>query len=372
MSTEFAPFKSLFLNFSVNYKHGHQFFKHYYKDEFSISVFDSREGNFSNYEFNDYSQVVICLTHTVPGLVNSEICNTMQTEESRHCSCDRKFQVLLKIVLSFMIGCCRGNVYFGMLHAFTVMRRIEYFQGFLWILLSILFKELIENLGIPSIASVSRITNVRMLIIGIWMILRILETVQYGNFWNFKLNDVSLLRDFLMQYNVSGFLCPFYACFNALEPKFVLCSKFIFLFHCWEIATYLLLFSFHVDHLYIFHAKFLSTGRRRRFESYNNTYVVFYSLCFILDVNISGLLDMNRHPLLHSFNVVIVKVLSKSDENKYGNHISNNSQEFAYRMINDSSTVDLITLSNSVEFTQKFQAPYFQICAINISKNSKM
>ena len=79
---------------------------------------------------------------------------------------------------------------------------------------------------------------------------------------------------------------------------------------------------------------------------------------------------MIRHPMLHSSNVNIMKVLSKSD-NKYGN-ISNNSQVFAYRMINDSSTMDLITLRNSVEFVQKFQAPYFQICAINISKNSKM
>ena len=46
LGTEFAPFNSLFLNFLTNYKLGHQFFKHHYKDEFSLSVFDSREGNF--------------------------------------------------------------------------------------------------------------------------------------------------------------------------------------------------------------------------------------------------------------------------------------------------------------------------------------
>ena len=44
LCTEFAPFKSLFLKFSVNYKHGLQFFKHNYKDEISLSVFYSREG----------------------------------------------------------------------------------------------------------------------------------------------------------------------------------------------------------------------------------------------------------------------------------------------------------------------------------------
>ena len=81
---------------------------------------------------------------------------------------------------------------------------------------------------------------------------------------------------------------------------------------------------------------------------------------------------MNRHPMLHSSNVNFMKVLLKSDGNKYAINISYNSQVFAYRMINDSGTMDLITLSNSVEFAQKFQAPYFQICAINISKNSKM
>ena len=176
-----------------------------------------------------------------------------------------------------------------------------------------------------------------------------------------------------MQYIVSGFLCPFYACFNALEPKFVLCSQFKFFLHCWEIATCLFMFlSFLIDHFYIFHAKYNSTGVATQCEIWEDTSFVFYLLCFIHDVNISGLLKMNRHPLLHSSNVIIMKVLSKSDENKYGNNISYNSQVFAYRMINDSSTMDLITLSNSVEFTQKFQAPYFQICAINISKNSKM
>ena len=255
-----------------------------------------------------------------------------------------------------------------MFHAFVILRRIEYLQGFLWILLSILFKELIENLGIPSIASVSRITNVRMLIIGIWMILRILETLQYGNFWNFKLNDVSLLRDFLMQCIVSGFMCPFYACLYDLETKYVLCSHFIFLLHCWKIATNgVMPFSCHNDHFYIFQAKFISTGVATRCESWDNTYYVYISLCFIIDVLIPGPLKMYRRPMLYSSNVNIMKVLSKSDENKYGN-ISNNSQVFAYRMINDSSTMDLITLRNSVEFVQKFQAPYFQICAINISK----
>ena len=163
---------------------------------------------------------------------------------------------------------------------------------------------------------------------------------------------------------MSGFLCPFYACFNALEPKFVLCSQIKFFLHCWKIATYLFMFlSFLIDHFYIFHAKFLSTGQAIQFEIWDH--------CPLYDVNLSGLLEMNMLLLLYSFNVIIMKVLLKSDENKYGN-ISNNSQVFAYRMINDSCTMDLITLSYSVEFTQKFQAPYFQICAINISKNSKM
>ena len=196
--------------------------------QFSFSVFDSQEGNFANYEFNDYSQVVICLTHNVPGLVNSEICDTLQPEEFQHCSCYRKFHVLLKILLSFSIGCCKGNMFFGMTHAFVILRRTEYLQGFLWILHGILFKGLFGNLGIPSIASFSLITNARILMTSLWMILRIIETVHNGNLWNFKLNDVFLLRDFLTQYNVSGFLCPFYACFNALEPEFVICSQFIF------------------------------------------------------------------------------------------------------------------------------------------------
>ena len=81
---------------------------------------------------------------------------------------------------------------------------------------------------------------------------------------------------------------------------------------------------------------------------------------------------MNRHPLLHSYNVNILKVLLKSDGNKYANDISYNSQVFAYTMIYNSVTVDLIILCNSVEFVQKFQAPNFQIYAIDISNNSQM
>ena len=75
--------------------------------------------------------------------------------------------------------------------------------------------------------------------------------------------------------------------------------------------------------------------------------------------------------MLYSYNVIIMKVLLKSDENKYDNKISYNSQVFAYRMICNSLTVDLIILCNSVEFVQKFQIHNFQICAIDISNNSQ-
>ena len=131
-------------------------------------------------------------------------------------------------------------------------------------------------------------------------------------------------------------------------------------------------FSFHNDHFYIFHAKFLSTGVATPCESWDNTYYVYISLCFIFDVLIPGLLKMTQHPILCSSNVVIMKVLFKSGENKYGNNISSNPQVFAYKIIFDSGNMNLIILYNSVEFVQKFQAPYFQICAINISKNSRM
>lgn len=175
-----------------------------------------------------------------------------------------------------------------------------------------------------------------------------------------------------MQYNVSGFLCPFYACFNALEPKFVICSQFIFLLHCWKIATKIfLLFSFHADQSYNVYAKFLLAGTAVQSESWDNTYLVFYLLCFIFDVLISGLLKMCRHPMLYSSIVIVMKVLLKSDENKYAN-ISNNSQLFTYKMIYDSVTVDHIILSISVEFVQKLKAPNFQFYSIDISNNSQM
>ena len=161
-----------------------------------------------------------------------------------------------------------------------------------------------------------------------------------------------LCRDFLTQYNVSGFLCPFYACFNALEPEFVIYSQLILFLHCWKIATNIFLhFSFHDDHYYIFHAKFLSTGLARQSESCDNTFFVFYSLCFIFDVIIPGLLKMSKHPMLYSFIVIIMKVLMQSDENKYAT-ISNNSQLFTYEMIFDSVTMDHIILSISVELVQ--------------------
>ena len=130
-------------------------------------------------------------------------------------------------------------------------------------------------------------------------------------------------------------------------------------------------FSFHADQFYIFYAKFLSAGTAVQSESWDNTYLVFYSLCFIFDVLISGLLKMCRHPMLYSSIVIVMKVLLKSDENKYAN-ISNNSQLFTYKMIYDSVTVDHIILSISVEFVQKLKAPNFQFYAIDISNNSQM
>ena len=131
-------------------------------------------------------------------------------------------------------------------------------------------------MGILSIVSISLITVVKTLMIGIWMILRIQETVQNGNFRNFIFNDVSLLKDFLMQYNLSGFLCPVYAWLKALEPKFMICLHVYFFLHYWKIATNLFLpFSFQNDHFYIFHAKFLSTGRYRRLEGWVNTFLVY-------------------------------------------------------------------------------------------------
>ena len=193
--------------------------------------------------------------------------------------------------------------------------------------------------------------------IGIWMILRIQETVQNGNIRNFKFNDVSLLRNFLMQYNLSGFLCPVYAWLKALEPKFIVCSHFNFFLRCWKIATCIFMFfSFNIDHLYIFYAKFLSTSWARRFESWQNTFFVYCSLCFICDVNISGLLIMRWHPMLYSFNVKFMKVLLKSNGNKCANNISYNSQRYAYGIILDSLIMDHIILRSSAEFAQKFQA----------------
>ena len=76
----------------------------------------------------------------------------------------------------------------------------------------------------------------------------------------------------------------------------------------------------------------------------------------MFDVLIPGLLIMNRHPMLYSYNVVIMKVLFKSDDNENANHISDNSQAIAYRMIYNSDTMDLIILCNTVEFVQKLQA----------------
>ena len=81
---------------------------------------------------------------------------------------------------------------------------------------------------------------------------------------------------------------------------------------------------------------------------------------------------MNRHPMLYSSNVNIIKVLSKSDENKYANNISYNSQVFAYKTKYNSDTMDLIILCNSVEFVQKSKAPNSQSGAIDISNNSQM
>ena len=242
--------------------------------------------------------------------MNSDFRDTAQPEEFQHCSWKGRLCFLL------------GIVNFRMFHAFATLRRFEYLQGFLWILHGKLFKGDFGNWGFLSNVSFSLKTFVKTLNYGIWNILRIQEAVQNGNFRNFKFIDISLFRDFLMQYWVSGFLCPFYACYKALEPFFIFCSQIIFFVHCWKIATNIFMpFSFHVDHFYIFHAKFLSTGLARRFEGLNNTLFVFYLLCFIFDVLIPGLLKMNRHPMLYSYNVIIMKVLLKSEENKYGNNI---------------------------------------------------
>ena len=193
--------------------------------------------------------------------------------------------------------------------------------------------------------------------IGIWMILRIQETVQNENFRNFIFNDVSLLKDFLMQYNLCGFLCPVYAWLKALEPKFMVCSHFILFYIVGKIATCIyLFFSLNVDQLYVFYAKLLSTGTAVRFEGWKNTFLVYYSLCFIYDVNISGLLKMRWHTMLYSFNVTFMKVLLESNGNKCANNISYNSQMYAYGIIFDSLYMDHIILRSSAEFVQKFQA----------------
>ena len=118
LSTEVALLRNFPLNFFANYRIGHQFFKHQFKDKFSLSVLDSREGNFSNYEFEDYSKVVIYLTHNVPGLVNSEIRDI--THPEKQCYSGRRLHVLLELSFSFWLGCYRGNVYFGMLNPFAV------------------------------------------------------------------------------------------------------------------------------------------------------------------------------------------------------------------------------------------------------------
>ena len=188
------------------------------------------------------------------------------------------------------------------------------------------------------------------------------DTVQNGDFRNFIFNEIDLLRDFLMQYIVSGYLCTLYACLKALEPKCVICLPFKLFLHCRIIATCILMpFAFHNDHFYIFHAKFLSTGLARQFESWDNTYFVFSSLCLNLDVLINGLLKMSRHPMLYSFNVNVMNVLLQSDENKCANIISKNSLVFAFKRTNNSVTVDLISLCNTVDFAQKLQALLFQI-----------
>ena len=205
------------------------------------------------------------------------------------------------------------------------------------------------------------------------MILRIQETKQNRNFRNFIINKFSLQWDFLMQFNLSGFLCPLYACLKVLEPIIMICLHFKLFLHCWKIATYILrVFSFNVDHLYIFYAKFFSTGLARRCEIWDNTFCVYISLCFIIDQIIPGLLKMNWYPMLYSFNVHIMIVLLQSDENKCANNISYNSQVFAYEIIFDSVIMDHIILGNSVEFVQKHKVLLFQICAINISYNSQM
>ena len=139
----------------------------------------------------------------------------------------------------------------------------------------------------------------------------------------------------------------------------MICLHFL---HCWKMATCIFLFvSFYVDQFFILYAKFISTGTAVRFENWKYTFFVYCSLCFIYDVNISGLLIMSRHPMLYSFSVIIVKVLLQSDENKCAYDISYNSQVFAYEMICDSVLVDLIIIRNSAEFVQKHGTTFSEL-----------
>ena len=221
----------MFLKFAANHRLEHQFFIHQFKDNYTLWHLVLTGGSVLHYVFKVCLQVIKFLIFDVPGLVNLDTRDSTLSEEFQHCSWSRRLHFPLEVLPSFWIGCRRWIVNFKMFHAYVALKGIEYLQGFLWILHGNLFKGGFGILEFVSVVSISLITFVKTRMISIWMIFRIQETVQNGNIWNSKFNDVSLLRDFLMQYNVIGFMCPFYACFNALEPEFVFCSQFFF-FHC--------------------------------------------------------------------------------------------------------------------------------------------
>ena len=124
---------------------------HKYKDKFSLYGLVFTGGNFSNYEFNDWLKSVIYLTNNVPGLVNSGVRGATLSEEFQCCSWSGGHQFLLGVPASFWMVCHRRMGYFGMFHAFAVMRSIEYLHGFLWINQGNLFKRDFGVLGFLSL-----------------------------------------------------------------------------------------------------------------------------------------------------------------------------------------------------------------------------
>ena len=142
------------------------------------------------------------------------------------------------------------------------------------------------NLFQNSNVSFSSDVNFRTLLSGIQIYSDFMETMQIlnGNIRNLPFKNISLLRNFLMQLNLSRNLCPINSYQKALETFFMICLLFMRKVTIYEI----ILAQFFYDQFSILYTKYISTGLARQFDILDNSYDRNLSLHFVIDAFIYG------------------------------------------------------------------------------------